>query len=443
MTDLPISKHCVVAISSHGFGHLAQVAPVLNQFAVETTQTTQTTQTINTTPTAPPIRFTLRTKLPASHITERVRVPFAIDVASDDFGMQMRSALETDLTASLRIYQALHDDWSRHVDRLAEQLTEQAADLVFADIPYLTLAGASQAGIASVAMCSLNWADILEQSVRNCPAALSQADLSLQQFDRIVQTMRDAYASAAVFLQPTPSMPMAGLANARSIGVVGEPPHEVCWETRRETLNEWVQRTQEQQNNKQAINKQTANKQTANKQTTNKQTRDAWLVLVSMGGIPTELQPANWPTYCSGRPVIYLVTAALANQHPHAVVIEGQAPSYQTLIAASDVVFTKPGYGTFVEACAAGTPILSVARTDWPESEALMHWVSESARVQSITPEQLTVGAFGAALGLLLEGGRSKPIEMTGAASAAQTIREIIHPNPRGAAAAQGDLRRA
>jgi hypothetical protein len=410
MTDSSTAKHGVVAISSHGFGHLAQVAPVLNQFVVETDQTD------------PSIRFTLRTQLPASQIAQRIRVPFAIDHVADDFGMQMRSALETDLPASLRCYQTLHVDWTRHVERVAEQLTAQAADLVFADIPYLTLAGASRAGITSVAMCSLNWADILLQSVRACPAALRQAGVSSQAFERILQTMRDAYASAAVFLQPTPSMPMVGLANGRSIGVVGEPPPQNC----RETLNQWVQRTQEQKNNK----------QTSSKKTANKQTREAWLVLVSMGGIPTALQPAKWPTHCNGRPLIYLVTTALANQHPHAVVIDGHAPAYQTLIAASDVVLTKPGYGTFVEACAAGTPILSVARTDWPETDALMRWVSGSGHVQIITPEQLSAGAFDAALSVLLDGGRSEPIEMTGATSAAQTIRELIDPSPRAAVAA-------
>ena len=397
--DSPISKHCVVAISSHGFGHLAQVAPVLNQFAIESTQTVQTD---------PSIRFTLRTELPTSQITQRVRVPFAIDVASDDFGMQMRSALQTDLPASLSRYQALHADWTRHVDRVAEQLTEQAADLVFADIPYLTLAGASHAGITSMALCSLNWADILLQSVV-------------------------AYASAAVFLQPTPSMSMLGLTNARAIDVVGEPPPQNC----RETVNEWVQRAHLQQNKPQAINKQIANKQT-----TNKKIRNAWLVLVSMGGIPTELQPANWPTHCNGRLVIYLVTAALANQHPHAVVVDDHAPAYQTLIAASDVVLTKPGYGTFVEACAAGTPILSVTRAQWPESDALMRWVSDSGHVKAITLGQLSAGEFGTALGVLLDGGRSEPIEMTGAASAAQTIRGLIDPSARGAVAAPVDLRR-
>jgi len=397
------TKHCVVAISSHGFGHLAQVAPVLNQFTSEITQTDPSPNP-NPNPVAPSIRFTLRTKLPALHMARRVRVPFAIDVVSDDFGMQMYSALESDLPASLRRYQALHADWTRHVDQVAEQLAEQAADLVFADIPYLTLAGASQAGVTAVAICSLNWADILVQSVRACPAALSQAGMGLQTFERILQTMRDAYASAAVFLQPTPSMSMVGLANARSIGVVGEPPPKTC----PETVIRWVERIHQKENNK--------------------QTRDPWLVLVSMGGIPTELQPAAWPTHCNGRAVIYLVTAALANQHPHAVVVDGHAPTYQALIAASDVVLTKPGYGTFVEACAAGTPILSVARADWPESDALMRWVSDSGHVQTITHGQLTAGDFCTALSVLLNRGRSEPIEMTGAATAAQTIRGLITP---------------
>jgi hypothetical protein len=400
------TKHCVVAISSHGFGHLAQVAPILNQF---TSEILQTDSSPKPNPVAPSIRFTLRTKLPALHMDRRVRVPFAIDVVSDDFGMQMRSALETDLPASLRRYQALHADWTRHVDRVAEQLTEQAADLVFADIPYLTLAGASQAGVTAVAMCSLNWADILVQSVRACPAALSQASMGLQQFERILQTMRDAYASAAVFLQPTPSMSMVGLANARSIGVVGEPPPKTC----RETLIRWVEKAQEQATNQPITTTQASN---------------VWLVLVSMGGIPTELQPTAWPTHCNGRVVIYLVTAALANQHPHAVVVDGHAPTYQALIAASDVVLTKPGYGTFVEACAAGTPILSVARADWPESDALMRWVSDSGHVQTITHGQLTAGDLCTALSVLLNRGRSEPIEMTGAATAAQTIRGLITP---------------
>ena len=403
--------HCLVAISSPGYGHLAQVAPVLNQFAPEIQANNRS------------IRFSLRTTLPAQQIAQRVRGPFALDAASDDFGMQMRNAFESDLPASLQRYQALHTDWTMHVERVAEHLSEQAVDLVFADVPYLTLAGAKIAGITSVAMCSLNWADILEQSVRADPAALQQAGMSMQTLERVLQTMRDAYAGAAVFLQPTPSMPMSVLSNAQAIGVVGDRPPPVS----RQQLIEQVRQSHQTQQSHQSAFEHAA---------------DGWFVLVSMGGIPTELQPKNWPTHCLGRPVYYWVTPALAGQHPHALVLSAHAPSYQTLIAASDVVLTKPGYGIFVEACAAGTPLLYVSRPDWPESEALTHWVSENGHGQAISPSEFSAGQFEQALAALLTRGRSEPIALTGAARAADVLRVLSDCPSTGVAEALAGLRR-
>jgi hypothetical protein len=42
----------------------------------------------------------------------------------------------------------------------ARLLAELQPDLVLSDVAYLPLAGAARAGIASVAMCSLNWAEL-------------------------------------------------------------------------------------------------------------------------------------------------------------------------------------------------------------------------------------------------------------------------------------------
>jgi hypothetical protein len=46
--------------------------------------------------------------------------------------------------------------WSIEDARLFRDLQP---DLVFSDVAYLPLAGAARAGIPSVSMCSLNWAD--------------------------------------------------------------------------------------------------------------------------------------------------------------------------------------------------------------------------------------------------------------------------------------------
>ncbi|MFO7748074.1 MAG: hypothetical protein R6V42_09730 [Orrella sp.] len=390
MLPAATKRHCLVAISSHGFGHLSQVAPVLNQFAGECL------------PSDPTMRFTLRTTLPPEAIAKRVVIPFDIDLGSDDFGMVMFNALQSNVPESLRRYKAQHADWESAVDALAQHLSDLKVDVLFADIPYLTLAAAARVGIPSVAMCSLNWADILEQSVAEDPTALATAGLSRRGFEAILQTMREAYASASVFLQPEPSMAMSGLSNLRRIEPVSEPAANLG----RESLVQWVA------------------------QAGFKDAAQGWFVLVSMGGIPTTLKPEQWPTHCLGRPLFYLVTPDLAGQHPHAVTMQAHGmqvpvPSYQVLIAASDVVLSKPGYGTFVEACVAGTPVLYVARPAWPESAALNQWIDRVGHARQIDAQQLATGNFEAPLCELLAQGRSKPLKSSGAAMAATAIREL------------------
>jgi len=348
------------------------------------------------------MRFTLRTTLPPEAIAKRVVIPFDIDMGSDDFGMVMFNALHSNVPESLRCYEAQHADWESAVDALAQHLSDLKVDVLFADVPYLTLAAAARVGIPSVAMCSLNWADVLEQSVAQDPSALATAGLSRRGLEAILQTMREAYASASVFLQPEPSMAMSGLSNLRRIEPVSEPAANLG----RESLVQWVA------------------------QAGFKDAEQGWFVLVSMGGIPTTLKPEQWPTHCLGRPLFYLVTPDLTGQHPHAVTMQAHGmqvpvPSYQVLIAASDVVLSKPGYGTFVEACVAGTPVLYVARPEWPESAALNQWIDRVGHARQIDAQQLATGNFEAPLCELLAQGRSKPLESSGAASAATAIREL------------------
>ena len=42
--------------------------------------------------------------------------------------------------------------------------------------------------------------------------------------------------------------------------------------------------------------------------------------------------------------------------------------NFADLLASSDALLCKPGYGSFVEAASCGVPVLYVARPDWPES---------------------------------------------------------------------------
>ena len=89
----------LAAISGHGFGHLAQSAPVLNRLRAA----------------VPKFEITVRSALPYEVLARRIEGPFTHQHQADDFGMVMHDALRVDVTASAEKYRAWHDDWPRRV----------------------------------------------------------------------------------------------------------------------------------------------------------------------------------------------------------------------------------------------------------------------------------------------------------------------------------------
>ena len=377
---MPHPPHLLVAISSHGFGHLSQVAPVVNQLLE----------------LIPQLKITVRAALPEAQLRSRIHHLDALQLATDDFGMVMNHAFSVDTQASLARYQSLHQDWEHKVNTLAQQFIGDHVSVVLADVPYLPLAAAQVAGIPSVALCSLNWADILSHYIELADAQTSSTGLSdttgeSSQTQAIIRTMYAAYQSARYFLQPAPSMAMPTLSNQRAIGPCCAPGVA----QRQALLSNVLQ---------------------------HKNLNKPWLVLVGMGGIPFELSLEHWPTQHQGRPLCYLVSPTSANTHPNALSVEATGLSYAELVASVDVIITKPGYGMFAEAAAAGVPVLFTARGEWPETEALVTWLQDKAHCAQITTEALRAGTFEKELSRLLTQGPYTPVAPTGNDEAAALI---------------------
>lgn len=383
-----MSQHkptCLVAVSSHGFGHLSQVTPVINS-AHEIARG----NSLGT------VQWIVRTTIDQSQVRSRIRPFVRIDPYSDDFGMVMLDAFNVDLPASLARYAQLHQDWDRHVDGVARHLSGLDVDTVLADVPYLTLAAAARAEIRSLAICSLNWADILLACVAKDTQALRQAGVSTQAFDQILGHMRDAYNSAQVFLQPAPSMTMSTPDNTLAIGPVCQPPQGPG----REALQQWVERHGHRQ--------------------------PGWFVLVSMGGIPTSLDLETWPTHCLGRPVYYLVAPGLVGQHPHAIAMQAPGLSFENLFASCDLLIGKPGYGTFVEAACCGIPLIYVERSGWAEAKALTDWLHIHGQARATSFSQLASDHLAQCMSELLQAGRFPPIHPGGNAQAADLLLQTL-----------------
>ena len=185
--------HLFVDISSHGFGHLAITAPVLNVLAE----------------IAPDLRLTLRSGLPLEKLRERIHSPFELIAAASDFGYAMLDALRINRSLSATAYRAAHTNWDRRVASEAEFLARLAPDLVLTNVSYLPLAGAAAAGIPALSLCSLNWADLFAHYFGREKWAMP-----------IHAEILAAYRSATTFLRVTPGMPMTALHNVQPVGPI-------------------------------------------------------------------------------------------------------------------------------------------------------------------------------------------------------------------------------
>ena len=174
--------HLVVSVSCHGYGHVAQTAPILNQLHR----------------LVPGLRLTVRSSVPVAHLRSRIHVPFEHLPSEGDIGMMMSSALDVLVEESRVAYRAFHRDWDKRVADEAHLLRGLDADMLFSNVAYLPLAGAQRVGIPNAALCSLNWADIYRHYCGE---------------DDIAALIAGCYAGADAFLRATPGMAMADLPN--------------------------------------------------------------------------------------------------------------------------------------------------------------------------------------------------------------------------------------
>ena len=186
-------SHLFVDISSHGFGHLAITAPVLNRLAG----------------LVPDLRLTIRSGLPPAKLAQRIQVPYALIQGSTDFGYVMHDATRIDLAASANAYRTAHTDWASRVAGEAAFLKSLAPDRVLTNVSYRPLAGAARVGIPAYSLCSLNWADLFEHYFGHEPWA-----------GEIHAEMLAAYGAAKAFLRVTPGMPMPSLTHCVDVGVI-------------------------------------------------------------------------------------------------------------------------------------------------------------------------------------------------------------------------------
>jgi len=354
--------HLLVDVTAHGYGHIAQTAPVVNELVRR----------------MPDLRVTVRSAATAAYLQQRFTSPFQHIPLALDFGMTMFNAVAVDVPRSLANYREYHADWDTKVAQAAQEMRALQPDTLFANVPYKSLAAAKVVGIPAVAMCCLNWADIYRHY------APDDTD------SRVIHAqMLAAYDSADIFLKVSPTMPMESLSRARTIA----PIAQVGVAQRSLALSRCGGH---------ACDK---------------------LVLVAMGGIDYRLPMGNWPRIAGVR---WLVPQAWNIQRDDTNALESLGMGFSDLLASCDAVLTKPGYGTFVEAAYAGVPIIYVSRGAWPEQPYLVEWLKQNGVGIEVGQETLEQGAMQSVLDVAFSAGRKPAIVGSGVHEAADILQSMM-----------------
>ena len=355
--------HLLVAITAHGFGHVAQTAPVVNALRQH----------------LPQLRLTLYSSLPHSFLAGRFAGDFSHIAHSPDVGMCMKDALEVDVAASGRAYRRYHCHWEAAVAAEARLLLSHAPDVVLANVPYRILAAAARAGVPALAMCNLNWLDIYGHFSAELPESAP-----------IRKEILGAYRSARAFLQPTPHMPMPDLENCVAIGPVARIGID-----RRAAIRRRLGLS-----------------------------ADCKLLLVSLGGVATQISLADWPPLAD---VCWIVPAAWNPRRHDMITLESLDMDFVDVLRSADALITKPGYGSFVEAACNGVPVLYAPRHDWPEEAFLVDWLQEHGRCLAIQRTQLQQGDFSGALERLFSLPPQTPVIPTGIDATVTQLRTLLN----------------
>lgn len=330
----------------------------------------------------PGLRLTVRASAPEAFLREHLPPGAQLLPAVHDLGMAMRNALGVDVSASLEWYRATFADWDRRVEAAATELLRLEADAVLSNVAFLPLAAAARAGIASAAFCCLNWADVFEHYCGNAVGGRA-----------IVSRLRAAYAGADLFLAPEPAMPMPWLPNRHAL-----PPVARVGNRNPEALRRRLGAAPGDR-----------------------------VVLLSLGGMAYPLDVSLWPAL----PGLQVVAGmAVEGEHPRVHPAAGLGMSWIDVLASSDAVLTKPGYGTVAEAACNGIPVLYLARDGWPEEPFLMDWLRVHGRCLEVSPQALSGGRLAEPLQTLVAQPAPVPPEPQGAMAAARRLEAWLDGHP-------------
>lgn len=349
------------SISGHGYGHAAQVAPVLNALGR----------------TVPNLTAILRTTVPAAFFEPRLTIPWQLHGAKQDIGCIQDGPLKIDVPGTWAAHRTFHYDWKDKIAAEAATIRHTAPACVLSDISHLGVAAGALSRIPTIGMCSLSWDLVLEPFVD--PSDGGQAE--------IIRQIREAYAQADCFLRVAPGLCVTAFPTVFDIGPITEP---AAPQPRR--LRE-------------ALGAVASDR----------------ILLVGFGGIALRGLPfESMEKMPSCR---FLVDGPVPPGLTRVASLAVVGMPFKDLLASVDMIVTKPGYGTIVEAVALRTPVLYVRRYNFADEQSLVDYLHRYGRGSELSMDDFLAGRWEPSIQATLDQSPQQTSPpLSGAADAAQLL---------------------
>lgn len=320
------------SISGHGYGHAAQVVPVLNALAQ----------------LVPHLQALLRTSVPAGFFEPRLTIPWKLSPAQQDIGCIQNGPLTIDVAGTWSAHRTLHADWDKKIETEATLIRQAGPTLVLSDVSHLGIAAGAAAGIPTVGLCSLSWDLVLAPFVD--PAEPAHA--------AIMNQIRDAYAKADCFLRVAPGLAVTAFRHMRDVGPIAEPTEPQPAALRR------------------AIGATASEK----------------IILVGFGGIALTSPPFDHMEAMQG--FRFLFDGPVPSRFSRISSLSSVGLPFKQILASVDLVLTKPGYGTTVESVALGLPVVYVRRYNFADEQSLVDYLQQHGRSAELSLEAFSRGQW-------------------------------------------------
>lgn len=321
------------SISAHGFGHAAQLMPILNELGTVIDD----------------LQVILRTQVPADFFQRHLTVKWELQVAEQDVGCIQRGPLDLDVEATWDAYTQFHTNWEQKVSEEAQAIQSAKSNLVLSNISHLAIAGAARAHCPVVGIASLSWDRVLE------PYRQGHS----QNHRSILETIRKGYALADDLIRLHPGIEMPAFPSMVDVG-----PSVPLMKPNSHDLRKLL-----------GVGE------------------NPILVLIAFGGIPLNSLPLKQMESIDG--FQFLVgdlppSASCARVHR----LEDLAIPFSEIIKQVDIIMTKPGYGTVMAAVHYAKALVYVRRGNFVDEQGLVDYTHRHGRGMELSRDDFESGKW-------------------------------------------------